>query len=157
MREILILASLIFIFSSDLAYSMETSHKMGVIVHPAVQEDGVSMDQLREIWLGKKQFWTGGQRISLLLPPTGSPELKLLLSTICKMEEAQYRRYWMLELFRARVPTLPQSATSHEMGLDLTRRIPGAISFAHVNPSDKSYKILRIDGILPQENGYPLP
>jgi hypothetical protein len=42
------------------------------------------------------------------------------------------------------------------MAVDLVNRIPGAITFIDVSQMNSRLKVVRIDGRLPGEKGYPL-
>jgi len=51
---------------------------------------------------------------------------------------------------------MPKIVYSNEMAVDLVNRIPGAITFIDVSQMSNRLKVVRIDGRLPGEKGYPL-
>jgi hypothetical protein len=72
------------------------------------------------------------------------------------MSEAQFRQYWIAKMFRAEVPRGPKIVFSTDMTLDLVVAIPGSISFIRSDQVTDDVKVVRINGALPSESGYPL-
>jgi hypothetical protein len=72
------------------------------------------------------------------------------------MTEDEFRRYWIAKMFRAEVPTGPKVVFSTGMTLDLVVAIPNSISFMRADNVTDDVKVVRIDGKLPGEDGYPL-
>lgn len=72
------------------------------------------------------------------------------------MTEAQFRQYWIAKMFRAEVPRGPKIVFSTDMTLELVVAIPGSISFMRATDVSGEVKLVRVDGRLPSENGYPL-
>jgi len=72
------------------------------------------------------------------------------------MDEARFRQYWIAKMFRAEVPRGPKIVFSTDMTLDLVVAIPGSISFMRADDVTDEIKLIRIDGKLPSDEGYPL-
>jgi hypothetical protein len=72
------------------------------------------------------------------------------------MSEAQFRQYWIGKVFRAESSTAPKTVYTNEMAGSLLNNIPGSMTFIESSQVPKGMKILRIDGFLPGEKGYPL-
>jgi hypothetical protein len=72
------------------------------------------------------------------------------------MDEAQFRQYWIAKMFRAEVPRGPKIVFSTDMTLELVVAIPGSISFINASQVTDDVKVVRVDGKLPTEEGYPL-
>ncbi|MDH5346227.1 MAG: hypothetical protein OEW59_10720, partial [Gammaproteobacteria bacterium] len=66
------------------------------------------------------------------------------------------RQYWIAKMFRAEVPRGPKIVFSTDMTLDLVVAIPGSISFMRADQVTDAVKVLKVDGKLPGEEGYPL-
>jgi hypothetical protein len=79
-----------------------------------------------------------------------------VLKTIYEMSEAQFRQYWIAKVFRAEAASGPRIVYSNEMAAELTGAIPGAVAFVASGQVPKGLKVLKIDGHLPGEKGYPL-
>ena len=72
------------------------------------------------------------------------------------MSEAQFRQYWISKVFRAEASSGPKIVYSNEMAAELVHGIPGSVAFVDAADVPKGLKVLRIDGKLPGEKGYPL-
>ena len=79
-----------------------------------------------------------------------------MLNKIYEMNEDEFRRYWIAKMFRAEVPRGPKVVFSTGMTLDLVIAIPNSISFMRADNVTDDVKVVRIDGKLPGEDGYPL-
>jgi hypothetical protein len=130
---------------------------IAVIVHPQVAVDDLSLAELQRIFLGERRSWTRDLPITLLMPPEGSPERRVLLKRIYgERSEAQVQHYWINKLFGDEAPIAPKITGSDAMSASLARVIPGAIALVPADRAPRHVKVLRIDGKLPGERGYPL-
>jgi len=146
-----------------LALSMQASAEtpldqigLAIVVHGASAIEGVSLAELRNIFLADQQFWPDRSRITLLVRAPQSDERDYVLDRIYQMNEAQFRQYWIAKMFRAEVPRGPKIVFSSDMTLDLVVAIPGSISFMRADKVTDAVKVLKVDGKLPGEDGYPL-
>lgn len=138
------------------AHAQESGEAVAIVVHRGTTIDNLSFDALRSIFLGDRQFWPGGNRITLLMRAPVAAERKVVLERIYRMNEGQFRQYWIAKLFRAEVANGPKIFYSSEMARELVNAIPGAIAFMPASEIGPTLKILRIDGKGPDEPGYPL-
>jgi hypothetical protein len=129
---------------------------VAVVVHADVALDNLTLADLRRVTLGDREFWPGSARITLLVRAPIAHERDVVLKTICQMTEAQFRQHWIGKVFRADTAVAPKIVYSNEMAIDLVNRIPGAITFIDVSQMSSRLKMVRIDGRLPGEKGYPL-
>jgi hypothetical protein len=129
---------------------------VAVVVHGDVAVDNLTLADLRRITLGDREFWPGSARITLLVRAPIAHERDVVLKSICQMTEAQFRQHWIAKVFRADTAVAPKIVYSTEMAIDLANRIPGAIAFIDASEVSSRLKVLRIDGRLPGEKGYPL-
>ena len=72
------------------------------------------------------------------------------------MTEAQFRQYWIAKMFRSEVPRGPKIVFSTDMTVELVVAIPGSISFVRADEVTDDVRVVRIDGKLPSDVGYPL-
>ena len=129
---------------------------LAIVVHKDTDIDNLSMTELRNIFLANQQFWPNRSRIILLVRAPLSDERDFVLNTIYRMDEAQFRKYWIAKMFRAEVPRGPKIVFSTGMTRDLVVAIPGSISFLRADQVTDDVKLIRIDGKLPSDDGYPL-
>jgi hypothetical protein len=132
------------------------SNAIAIVVHKDLPVDDLSLDELRSIFLADQQFWPDRTRITLLVRAAQSEERTFVLNRIYEMSEAQFRKYWIAKMFRAEVPRGPKIVLSAGMALDLVVAIPGSISFTRADTVTDRVKVVRVDGLLPGDPGYPL-
>jgi hypothetical protein len=129
---------------------------VAVVVRDDLPVDSLSLSYVRKLLLGDRQFWSGSLRITLLMREPGSHERDVVLKNIYRMNEAEFRRYWIEKIFRAEAQTAPKVAYSDQMAADLVTAIPGSIAFVDSSRIPKNLKELKIDGKLPGDKGYAL-
>lgn len=132
------------------------STDIAVVVHPDVAVDNLALTELRRMLLGDREFWPSGVRVTLLLRAPIARERDVAVRSVCEMTEAQFRQHWIAKVFRAETPTSPKIVYSGEMALDQVSRVPGALTFLEASAVGKGVKVLKIDGRLPGQAGYPL-
>ena len=129
---------------------------LAIVVRPDVPVDNLSFADLRRLMRGERQFWSSNLRVTLLVRAPGARERDIVLKTIYEMSEAQFRQYWIAKVFRAEAASGPRIVYSNEMAAELATAIPGAVAFVDASQVPKGLKVLKIDGHLPGEKGYPL-
>ena len=144
------------LFSPAPGVSQTTSGEVAIVVHPEMQVEELSFNELRRIFRGEQQFWRDGVRITLLVRAPVASEREVILERIYGMTEEQYQQYWIAKVFRAEVAAGPKIVYSTDMARDLVGAIPGAITFMPAGDVDSNVKVLRIDGTLPGDADYPL-
>lgn len=129
---------------------------LAVVVHPDVPVDNLSFIELRKLFLGDRQFWPSGQPVTLLLRAPPARERAVLLHTIYKMNEAQYKQYWIAKVFRTEAVSSPKAVPSSAVALQLVSAIPGAVTLVWNTNVPPDAKVLRINGLAPGDERYPL-
>jgi ABC-type phosphate transport system substrate-binding protein len=130
---------------------------IAVIVHQQVPVDELSLPELRRVFRGERHSWSEELTITLLTPPHGSPERKVLLNEIYeRRSEVQYQQYWINKLFGDGPSISPKITRSSAISASLVREIPGAIALVSAYKIPSGVKVLRIDGKQPGQPGYPL-
>jgi hypothetical protein len=129
---------------------------VAILVNPATRVSNLSLADLRQIMLGNRQFWPGGQPIVLLVRAPVAPERTAVLHTIYRMSEAEFRQYWIAKIFRDEAATAPKIVYNASMTNQLVVAIPGAIAFLEDDEVQPGPKVLTIDGKKPGQKGYPL-
>jgi hypothetical protein len=129
---------------------------IAVVVRGDTPVDSLTLIEFRKLLLGERQFWNGSLRVTLLLREPGARERDVILKNIYRMNEAEFRRYWIEKVFRAEAQTGPKIVYSDQMSAELVTAIPGSIAFVDASRTPKSLKELKIDGRLPGDKGYAL-
>jgi hypothetical protein len=138
------------------ALRAQAAPDIAVVVNPAVPIEGLSLADLRRIWLGDRDFWPAGTRITLLIRAPIARERDAVVHTICQMTEAQFRQHWIAKVFRADTATGPKLVYSKEAALEQVSHTQGGLTFVETPVVSRSVKVLRIDGKLPGQAGYAL-
>lgn len=129
---------------------------VAIVAHPNVPVDNLTFADLRKLLLGDRQFWASNIRVTLLIRAPVSRERDVILTKIYQMNEAQFRQYWIGKVFRAETSAGPKIVYSNDMAATLVGSIPGSVAFVDAAQIPKGLKVLKIDGRVPGEKGYPL-
>jgi hypothetical protein len=129
---------------------------IAVVVGPETPVDNLSLSEVRKLLLGDRQFWTGNLRVTLLIRAPVAHEREVVLRTIYRMTEAQYRQYWISKIFRAEASSGPKIVFSNTMASELVLGLPGSVAFVEAAQVPKGLKVIKIDGTLPGDARYPL-
>lgn len=140
----------------DAAAQSAPGEGVAIVVHPSTAVDDLTLDQLRRIFMADQQFWGDRSRITLLVRAPAAYERAVVLNVIYRMGEDEFRKYWVGKMFRAEVPAGPKIVYSSEMAGELVTVIPGAITFVPASDVMPGAKVVRINGRLPGQAGYPL-
>ncbi len=129
---------------------------IAVVVHPDTPVSNLSLEEVRKVFMGERQYWSTKLPVVLLVRAPVTRERDLVLNVIYQMNEVQFKRYWIAKIFRAEAATAPKIVYSTDMTNELVRAIPGAIAFVAARDVRSGLKVVRVDGHLPGQPGYPL-
>jgi len=129
---------------------------IAVVVRPDTPVDGLTLAQTRKLLLGEQEFWDSKLRVTLLLRAPVARERDVVLKVIYRMNEAEFRQFWISKMFRAEAESGPKVVYSNEMAAELVTALPGSVAFVDASQVPKGLKVLKIDGKLPGQVGYPL-
>lgn len=155
-RFVCSLTLLFFFLALCLAAPKKSESDVAVIIHPGVGVNDLALGEIRRLLLGDRQFWPSGQRVTLMIRAPVARERDVVLKKIYQMSESQFRQYWIAKVFRAEAVAGPKIVYSNAMATQLVQAIPGSISFVNAEHVPPGVKVLRVDGKLPGEPGYPL-
>ena len=129
---------------------------IAVVVHPGVSADNLSLADLRRILTGDREFWPGGDRVTIFIRAPIARERDVIVKDLCQMTEAQFRQHWIGKVFRAETPSAPRISYSNESTVEQIARTPGAIGLVQAPVTAKNVKVIKIDGRAPGQSGYKL-
>ena len=130
-----------------------------VIVNKANPFDSISNMDLRALLLGKMAQWPNKQPVILVERESNSPTFRKTLQVVLHMTEGDYERWILQEEFRGEKTPLIKTLNSDEGAGKFVFYVPGAIAITDGVPSlalSSEIKVLRVDGKLPGDPGYPL-
>jgi ABC-type phosphate transport system substrate-binding protein len=147
---------LILLSPSFLPSTLAAGADIAVVVRPDAPVDDLTLSQTRRLLLGEQQFWSSNLRVTLLLRAPAARERDVVLRVIYRMSEAEFRQYWISKMFRAEAASGPKVVYSNEMATELVSALPGSVAFVDATQVPKGLKVLKIDGKVPGQPGYPL-
>ncbi|MSV29892.1 MAG: hypothetical protein EXQ52_14270 [Bryobacterales bacterium] len=146
----------LFFAVAALTSAVASAGDVAIVVRADLPADNLSFSEVRKLFTGDRQFWSSNLRVTLLIRAPAARERDMVLKTIYQMTEAQFRQYWISKVFRQEAASGPKIVYSNEMTAELVFAIPGAVAFVDASQVPKGLKVLKIDGRLPGEKGYPL-
>ena len=129
---------------------------IAVVVSRDVPASGLPIREVRRIFRGENRYWNSSLPIVLIVPSAGTRERDVMLNNIYKMNESQYKQYWVERIFRAEAFSAPKIADSSATANKLISSVSGCITLMNANEVRPGSKVLKIDNKLPGEPGYPL-
>ncbi len=129
---------------------------IAVIVHPDVQVEDLSFADLRKIMLGDRQFWSTGQKVTLIVAEPVDPGRSVLLKKVYNMSEQRFRQFWIGRVFRGESTEGPKVVLSSEGVIEMVSVLDGSIAFVDVDDVPSGVKVLSIDGLRPGDPNYAL-
>jgi len=133
------------------------SQALAIVVNRSNPIDNLSFGELRKIFMGDRSHWPNGHRIAVVMLNYGQPERKTVLRLIYRMDEDGYQDHVLRGMFRGDVFVAPKTLASPEILRKFVFNAPGAIGYLRASDVDDSVKVVRIDGLLPEEEDYRLP
>jgi hypothetical protein len=129
---------------------------MAVVVNKRNPINQISLADLRQLYLGEQRFWKGRLAVTALMRVTGARERDVALRNLFRMNELEYKTYWVNRVFHGQASAAPAELFSNGSAQDAVASIPGAVALVPASEVIPRVKMLKIDGRLPGESGYPL-
>jgi ABC-type phosphate transport system substrate-binding protein len=128
---------------------------VAVVVNEKNPVNNVTTSELRKLFAGERHFWANGITVRLFVRAPGAKERTVLLKLL-NMSESEYKQYWIAQVFRGDAQAQPVALFSNGMQKEAITVFPGALALVNAQDVRAGMKIVRVDGHLPQEAGYPL-
>ena len=128
---------------------------VAVVVNPKNSVANLSVSDLRRLFMGEKRTWPGGQPVRLFVRAPGTPERTVLLK-LTAMSEDDYKQHWTSQVFRGEAQAAPVTLPSNGMQKEAVSTFPGALVLVSEQDVKDGMKVVKIEGRLPGEPGYPL-
>jgi ABC-type phosphate transport system substrate-binding protein len=140
------------------APAVAQGHDVGValVADPNIPVSNLTLAEVRKVFRGERQYWNTNLAVVLLIRAPVARERNVVLKVIYEMSESQFKQFWIAKIFRAESASAPKVVYSNDMANELVTAIPGAIAFVDARDVRPGTKVIRVDGHLPGEAGYPL-
>jgi ABC-type phosphate transport system substrate-binding protein len=127
---------------------------VAVVVNEKNLISNLSSAELRQLFAGEKHSWPGGKPVKLFVRAPDAYE-RVVLLRLLGMSESEYKRYWTAQVFRGDAQTEPVGLFSNGMQREAVVLYPGAVALVKLQDVKPGMKVIKIDGRMPSEAGYP--
>jgi len=129
---------------------------LAIIVNQANTLDDLSLKDLRTVFLGERSHWPNGRRITLVMMDPGLAERKAVLRDVCHMSEPEFSRHFLQGLFTGEVFVSPKTLSTPTGVRKFVFNVPGAIGYLRASDLDGTVKVIKVNGLRPEDAEYPL-
>jgi len=131
------------------------SRSFAVVISPKNPLSSLSLGELRKIFSGEKRSWPDGTHVKLFARAPGTLERTALLKLLGK-SEMEYKQYWTAKVYQGEADAEPMVLPSVGMQKEALKAYPGGVALFNAADVKPDMKVLKIDGKLPEDSGYPL-
>lgn len=129
---------------------------LAIVVNRSNPVDELSSSQLRAVFLGFRDHWPNGRRVTLVMRDIDDSERSVILHDVCGMTEQQFRTHFVRGLYNGEISMSPKILSSVPGVRRFIFNVPGAIGYLRLSEVDASVKMLRIDEHRPGDKEYKL-
>jgi ABC-type phosphate transport system substrate-binding protein len=133
---------------------VKTNVDVAVVVNSKNPVSNLTMPALRKLFAGETRTWPGGATVKLIIRAQGAHEREVVLRLL-HFSEDEYSRYWINQAYRGE-GVEPVAVFSNGTQKEAVISISGAIAFVDARDVKPGMKVLKIEGKMPGEGGYPL-
>ena len=131
-----------------------------VVVHSSNPTANLKHEDLQSYFLGDRRRWPNGSKVVLAMRDSDSSAFQYMLARILNMTPSEYRRHLVSLEYKGDAPILMKVLNTDSAACKFVFNVPGAMalveSSALASPECSQVRVLRVDGKLPAEEGYPL-
>jgi ABC-type phosphate transport system substrate-binding protein len=131
------------------------AEQLAVVVAKDSAVDGLSLHELKRVYLGDNVQGPGGQKLLALNRETKGAERIGFDRSVLNMSPDVVARYWIDRKIRGQ-SAAPKAVDPASVIQKVVARLPGAIGYVRVHDLTADVKILRIDGKKPGDAGYAI-
>jgi hypothetical protein len=153
---VLVAAGLLAWSPASFAQDVKRTNDIAVVVNSTNPIDNLSLSDLGKILRGDRRFWNNKVAVVMVLRPAGAPDREHVLSAAAHMNDTEFKEHWIGKVFRGEAPSEPLTVPSHGLASEFVSTNAGALSFMPGTDVRADLKVLKIDGRLPGQAGYPL-
>jgi ABC-type phosphate transport system substrate-binding protein len=129
---------------------------LAIVVNRNNPINDISLPELRAMFFGERKWWSHKHRITLAAMRRNTQEYKTVQRVIYKIDRHELERYYLYQSFKGEGVNLPSTLKAPAEVKKFVQSTPGALGYLRASDVDDSIKIVRINGLLPGDDGYPL-
>jgi ABC-type phosphate transport system substrate-binding protein len=127
---------------------------LAIIVNRQNPVQDLSYGELRRVFLGERNHWPNGRRITVVMMEPGAPERKSMLREVYRMSEDEANRHFLRGVFTGEVFASPKMLASPVGVKKFVFNVPGAIGYVKLSDVDDTVKVIKVDGRSPEDKDY---
>lgn len=131
------------------------SSDVAVVVNQNNPVRNLSRAELRKLFAGEKHSWGAGLPVTIFVRAPGARERVVLLALL-GMSESEYKQYWTTQVLLREAQFEPVALFSNGMQKEAVVTFPGGVALVNAQDVKPGIKVVKVDGRLPGEAGYPL-
>ena len=147
---ILILSAVFMLPCQGLAYA----DSIAVIVNKKTPFDDITLTDLEGIFKKEIKKLDDGSMLIPINREYGTDIRNSFVEMVFKKSPDEMKRFWLEKKYKGVTP--PSVQKSVLAVKRMVNNVPGAISYILESEVDDSVKVLKIEGLMPRENGYVL-
>jgi len=128
---------------------------VAVVVNPQNPASNLTIPELRKLFAGEKRSWAGGLSVKLIVRAPGTHEREVLLKLL-GVSESEYKQYWASRVMRGEAQSEPLVLPSLGMQREAMGLFDGGITLVAAENVKPGMKVVKVNGRMPGEAGYPL-
>ena len=140
------------VLSGLICLAVPATSQLAVITNPQSPLQDLRLEELRFLYMGQRLSTEAGD-VSLA---EFAPLRERFYGSVLSMRGDQVDRHWIGVVFRGGTVNPPVRFDTSDDVRAFVLAVPGAIAFLPMGEVG-SLKVLRIDGLLPSDPGYPIP
>jgi len=129
---------------------------LAIIVNRTNPINNLSFAELRQYFLGERTRWPNGRRVTLVMLDTSQPEREAVLRIIYEMREQDFHEHFLRAKFTGELPEEPRLFDTTSRVVNFIFLQSSAVGYIRADEVSPSVKVLRLDGLLPDDPGYKL-
>ena len=129
---------------------------LAIVVNRSNPIENISLPELRAMFYGEKKWWSHKHRVTLAAMKRSTPEWKTVQRVIYKANQRELEHYYLYQSFKGEGVNLPVAMPAPADVKKFVAKTPGALGYVRVSDVDDTVKVVRINGLLPNDDGYPL-
>jgi phosphate transport system substrate-binding protein len=149
-------ATLLCVLLTGVTRGQSVEPPTAIIINEQNPVSSLTLQEIQALFRDERHHWAPGRPATVVLTAQGSLERSVALRTLYEMNELAYTRYWTARIYRAQSASAPIQVESASTVARVVATLPGGIGVARLPQLPKGVKMLRIDGTLPGDPGYPL-
>ena len=129
---------------------------LAIVVNRNNPIENISLTELRAMFYGEKKWWSQKHRVTLAAMKRSTPEWKAVQRVVYKANQHELEHYYLYQSFKGEGVNLPVPMQAPSDVKKFVSKTPGALGYVRASDVDDTVKVVRINGLLPDDDGYPL-